>query len=136
MLNRRGITLVEVLFILLIVGIVVAATVPNFIAAENNRKNGLTADHARILQQAAEQFKSVHGSYAEFDISLTRFLPEAQPFANAFNSRLLEPSNRSQPGSISYRGWPDDSTYLIIAIGAKGDTILRLQSKRVHINGS
>lgn len=53
--NQKGFTLIELMIVVVIIGILAAITVPNFIASSNKAKAGAEKANRKILQSAADR---------------------------------------------------------------------------------
>ena len=54
--NRKGFTLIELMIVVVIIGILAAIAIPNFIAMQNRAKEGSTKANMHTLQLAAEDY--------------------------------------------------------------------------------
>ena len=128
MRNKRGFTFVEVVIVLTILAILAAIAIPNFIAMQNRAKETQTKDNALRIEFAAHGYAGMHdGCYPPNELFLIEGDSIDKKYLNAFTGNLTEPSNGSSKGCIGYIGSEDGSSYLIYAIGAKRDTIIKLE---------
>ncbi len=56
MKGRKGFTLIELMIVVVIIGILAAIAIPNFIAMQNRAKEGSTKANMHTLQLAAEDY--------------------------------------------------------------------------------
>jgi len=54
--NKKGFTLIELMIVVVIIGILAAIAIPNFIAMQNRAKEGSTKANMHTLQLAAEDY--------------------------------------------------------------------------------
>ena len=54
--NQKGFTLIELMIVVVIIGILAAIAIPNFIAMQNRAKEGSTKANMHTLQLAAEDY--------------------------------------------------------------------------------
>src|SRR5258705_11775097 len=65
MRNPKGFTLIELMIVVVIIGILAAIAIPNFIAMQNRAKEGSTKANMHTLQLAAEDYAVTYdGEYA------------------------------------------------------------------------
>ncbi|HEY6865655.1 MAG TPA: type II secretion system protein [Candidatus Eisenbacteria bacterium] len=65
MRNQKGFTLIELMIVVVIIGILAAIAIPNFIAMQNRAKEGSTKANMHTLQLAAEDYGVAYdGVYA------------------------------------------------------------------------
>ena len=63
--NQKGFTLIELMIVVVIIGILAAIAIPNFIAMQNRAKEGSTKANMHTLQLAAEDYGVAYdGVYA------------------------------------------------------------------------
>ena len=63
--NQKGFTLIELMIVVVIIGILAAIAIPNFIAMQNRAKEGSTKANMHTLQLASEDYGVAYdGVYA------------------------------------------------------------------------
>lgn len=81
MRNQKGLTLVELMIVVMIVGILAAFAVPNFMAMQNRKKDGATKGNMHTVQLAMEDWSVDHdGCYPRVVGGVKAWLPST--FAN------------------------------------------------------
>jgi prepilin-type N-terminal cleavage/methylation domain-containing protein len=107
--TQKGFTLIELMIVVVIIGILAAIAIPNFIAMQNRAKEGSTKANMHTLQLAAEDYGVQNdGVYADAEGSLTASLPSN--FKNPFSAAALAAEDRATfaaaptatPGIASY----------------------------------
>ena len=56
-MKKQGFTLVEIMIVVLIIGLLAAIAIPNFIKARKTTQMNACIDNLRVIQGAVEQFK-------------------------------------------------------------------------------
>ncbi len=88
--NQKGFTLIELMIVVVIIGILAAIAIPNFIAMQSRAKEGSTKANMHTFQLSAEDYGVQHdGTYASAVADVASLLPSGGAnFKNPFDQTL------------------------------------------------
>ena len=132
--NQKGFTLIELMIVVVIIGILAAIAIPNFIAMQDRAKEGSTKANMHTTQLAAEDYGVKNdGKYCDVATAAApNGLQLPANFSNPFSSASASLENRAfaaaaitTPGITSY-GDTSQANYNIKGYGKSAPLTLVL----------
>ncbi|HSM92737.1 MAG TPA: type II secretion system major pseudopilin GspG [Anaeromyxobacteraceae bacterium] len=115
----RGMTLIEILVVLVIIGLIATAVAVNVVGAgEKARVDRAKADVQRIASEGVEAYKVMRGRFPTTEEGLDMLVKEKFLKANSKDGKLLDPWNR--PYVYLYPGQDHPDSFDVKSYGADG----------------
>ncbi len=105
--DERGLTFVELLAVILILGILVAAALPNYFGAENDARRAVDAANVRAINAALALYRFRNGSCPATQSAFKTFLEDTSYFPDGKPEDPID-GNNILPNQSGWTDYPED----------------------------
>lgn len=141
-MKNKGFTLIELMIVVVIIGILAAIAIPNFMSMTGNAKDAGVKSNSHAVQVAAEDFAVKNDGFYAADLTdvgataetIIDALPQSQRLPNPFTRARTEPIDGAAgaKGETGYEPVVDglgvNVGYVITGVGANGQQICRFSN--------
>lgn len=151
MKRNKGFTLIELMVVIVIIGILVAIAMPNFVASQKRAKFASVKANARVLQTAVETYNIDNGNYPDRISSIKSsgsYKIFKNPFTNYSDSattsgrgawRTTAYGGEDSPGDLTNNfsdSWATKGLVLYNGLNAEGESTTTLSSTDGNLNAT
>ncbi len=133
MLQRPGFTLIELMVVVVVIGLLAAIAIPNYITMQDRAKEATVKSAAHTVQLTAEEYATRHdGVYSDQAADLAPVLPNGVLLENAFTRVRTEPqfgalaANPGQVGIVAFAANGVNVGYTINGCGKNNEIIVQI----------
>lgn len=130
MSSNKGFTLIELMVVIVVIGILAAMAIPNFLNMKDRARESEVQSNAHTVQLAVENFSVQNqGIYSTDQGDILPYLPGAALMRNSFTGQMTEPrfgQAAANPGEVGVQPVIQNGItvgYTITACGRDGNVL-------------